>query len=1203
MEKININGKNYQVSFIDTEDTIKNMIAIDLDTFVNYIRFTVFNLPDKDLQIETVANDIKGKSLSDLKDIVSNLAKKWNISETDIACQWLHLNRNGVVNEYDYKLLDTFKEIDSTDFWSENAIRTRYNTFIDNLKHEQIRLKALVAKETKFRKEYTKYKAVDTTKFLQDSVIIEYQITIDLDPLEAFDNINLSADVPFVRLKNISGVNDQIYYKLMENIRPAKSWLEGDTTFTFKIPPLNINDKEEWNTATLNYTSNLAPYNAILIIESSVAKGGEPGTNEEQIKNSILGVFTGADVKIISRQERGIKGVFAIPDITISRMIFLDLITNEPLISHYFYVDETRELSSQKGVLYMYFSPGEITQSHIVTVFISEKTVSRSDPFYIEKELPLFTPYLNVRVSRALNLNQVNRFKDAFAVMLDIYQTKTESIINAYNKIIPGFKLANSLERHRVIIKGKRIKELQAQDSELFIYDYPTKCEKKKQPIPIIETHIQRWEEKKHQVMNYPKGSSNFFVCPEKALKFPGLLKNKLANSAKYAYLPCCYPVNQRVGRKKWNIYLKDIEKVSQSKIGNIVNKKAVGENKLGYLPKNIYCILNKTKQGEEFLRQGVDFSKNSFIATILLALDPNYEKITIVQDRMPYVQDVRNNLASQDITSVVQQMYDTDAKKIVKDILDPEVIFDSEIFIGLLEAYYDCQIIVFTRSEQEPNGYFEIPRYTQGYLYNKLVPGKNTVLVYKHMGVHGDNLEFPHYELIVMRYKKITTWYFTDLNLIRNIYSHFLRSYRLFIIGIGRYAPVLQPFPDAHGQVIDIYGKCRGFTFPPFERNPDGGPKTLLVGFSRKAVDDIYITTSPLTPIFNIIAVNEPKQRPAWNSVRTFIKKYNLTILEQDIDNNRAIGVTIDILGIPYAYIPFLPTKKLDGIAENKHLGYSISTKNDILQKTVENRKIADFLMQLLLYNFSLWYMDQQETSRYKKQLAKMEKLSLGLQQNKKRALLMNMVEKYLKEKITIIPDHKYKIKNLHRRLTLNNRFFKDDKLVVDSKETADRLGYYLRFMINKNNALVVRYSERIYLENYYTYSADFIHRSSQLIFIGGLSISNWIEAQRHEISNQTHTIPHPDIREPFFFTHWALNGGKPVIIQNVHNGSINRALSVSANYEKDGINIGYNADPIKELLHSTYYFKNNELIQDGVSKVKIWKFTKDFYGAILIP
>jgi hypothetical protein len=231
------------------------------------------------------------------------------------------------------------------------------------------------------------------------------------------------------------------------------------------------------------------------------------------------------------------------------------------------------------------------------------------------------------------------------------------------------------------------------------------------------------------------------------------------------------------------------------------------------------------------------------------------------------------------------------------------------------------------------------------------------------------------------------------------------------------------------------------------------------------------------------------------------------------------------------------------------------------------------------------------------------MEKLSLGLQQNKKRALLMNMVEKYLKEKITIIPDHKYKIKNLHRRLTLNNRFFKDDKLVVDSKETADRLGYYLRFMINKNNALVVRYSERIYLENYYTYSADFIHRSSQLIFIGGLSISNWIEAQRHEISNQTHTIPHPDIREPFFFTHWALNGGKPVIIQNVHNGSINRALSVSANYEKDGINIGYNADPIKELLHSTYYFKNNELIQDGVSKVKIWKFTKDFYGAILIP
>ncbi len=718
----------------------------------------------------------------------------------------------------------------------------------------------------------------------------------------------------------------------------------------------------------------------------------------------------------------------------------------------------------------------------------------------------------------------------------------------------------------------------------MFIHGYPTSCERKRQPIPIKEKDQNKWE-KKGQLLNYPKGSTNFFVCSvENEYKFPGLMKNKLNNAEIYPYLPCCYPKNQKVGSKLWNMYLKDLTKTSQSKTTNIVTKKAVGQGKLGQLPRNVHYILNKSvKKGEEYLRQGVAFSNNSFIEAVLLALDPDYEKL-LDAEKPEFIQDFRNNLAAQEFGSVIQELYDTEAEKITKDILDPDIIFDSKIFTGLLEAYYKCQIVVFERSDQQPNGDFEIPRYTQGYLYKKLDPAINTVLVYKHMGIRSDSLENPHYELVVRKYKKITTWHFVSDPVIQNVYGFFLRSYKLHLIGVGRYAAIVIPpesLADAEGQVVDRYGKTRGYVFE----------------------DDVFMATSPIAPANNIPISEVPTDRPGWKSVLEFVKDHGLKITFQDISDDTAIGVTIDFPGIPYAYIPFEPTKKLKGIPEDKHLGFSVPTKEDILKNTLNNRKIADYLMQLMLYNFSLWYADKTETLEFIEAEQEIAQLPMANQQIREKAMLLDMVEQYLKTELVYLPDHDYDVNNLPRRLTINNNFFQDEQLVVDSEKTFDRLSYYLRFMITKNKALVLRYSERVYLDNYYTYANDFQERKGQLIFVGGLSVSNWIETQEHGVSNQVHVIPHAYLDEPFFFSHWALNGGKPVIFQNVKYGNLGRALAVSAKYVKDGINIGHDSAPIKEINHTVYFIEDGVLRKDGTSPVKLWRFDDDFYAALLVP
>ena len=131
------------------------------------------------------------------------------------------------------------------------------------------------------------------------------------------------------------------------------------------------------------------------------------------------------------------------------------------------------------------------------------------------------------------------------------------------------------------------------------------------------------------------------------------------------------------------NIYIKNLEKVEKIKPSNIVSKMAVEDGKLGYLPKNIYYILNEYvgSSNDEFLRYGVPIGNNSFISAILLALDPDYKNIS---DKIKYTQDFRNNLAAVNFSTVIQELYDSTSTQFAKDIMDPSVPFDSKLFVQL---------------------------------------------------------------------------------------------------------------------------------------------------------------------------------------------------------------------------------------------------------------------------------------------------------------------------------------------------------------------------------------------------------------------------------------------------------------------------------------------------------------------------------------
>jgi hypothetical protein len=1175
MQTITIKDKKYSISIIDTEDTVLNKIAIEEQTLPKYIKIDLFNPLNKKIEVSFLKDDIIKKPLKIIKDIYT----KWkNLSPTLIALEWIKVNKKGIINTFDDAFIAEMKDISSTDFWNGDAIETSYKNYIQNFDTEFKKLLLTVEEEKKFSKEYNNYVPVETTSFIQDSVIIDYELELNCDPMELFDNIVLDNNIPFVVLKD----SDQNYYKIIKGILPEDNWLNPDAgTLVFK---LYQNAKEQWGTATINYISMEQPYKAILTIETLIGVDSEgKKTSEEQIKNNILNVMKNCGINIINRTEKGIKGVFGVPDIFISRDVILDLITNEPMVSHYLYVDETRDLSSIKGVLYLYFSAGD-TDTNVLTIFLSDKIVSRIDQFYLNKELPLYTQYLNVRISRATNLEQINRFKTAFALILDLYKKKYNNIVKLYTQYIPSFKSDNEIVKKET--EDKKLLALQAQASDLFIHGYPTSCEKKKQPIPVPEKDVAKLENKGIQVLNYPKGSVNYYKCDDdEQYNYPGLMKNKLANKDQYPYLPCCYPTDQKTGTKLWNLYLNNEIKDNPYKPSNIVSKKIVVDGKIGYLPRNIYHILNKDKSPEdEFYRMGVPISTSSFIEVILLALDPKYEKLDNDSKRK-YVNDFRTNLAGKDMINVIQQLYDTNSATITNNIMNMDLPFDSQYYIGLLEAYYNCQIVVFVRNDEDPNGQFEIPRYTQGYLYRKIDPNKKTVLVYKHMGIRSDNLESPHYELIIKKFKKITIWYFESSIILRNIYSYFLQFYKLYCIGMNRYISTPSPplsFLDAKGQLIDRYGKCRGYFF---DKN-------------------IFIATSPIEPAYNLPKLDMPSNYPEWKLVEKFIKDRNLIVTYQDVNNNTTIGVMIDYPNINYMYIPCKPTSEIKGIKSGSNLGIYLPSKNNILQQTVINRKIADFMMQYLLYGFSNWYQSKLDTAVLKDKYEKLYKLSIIEQNVKEQEILLKYIEEYLSKQIVVKENHDYKLSTLSRKLTLNSEFFAKDKLIVNSELTKQKLGYYLRFMLYKNKQLILNYHKKNFLDNYYTYTNDFIQNDNQLVFIGEISIENWSNTQLHGINNMVHRVPHSDIKEPYFFSHWAINNSRPFIIQNVNEGSLLRALHVSKIYIDNNYNSGFNTIELNidnEITYTTYSIDNGFLVKEGNGPLTVWKFNEETYAAML--
>lgn len=1090
------------MTYLDTKETVKLraqlqnqalLVSVNDDLSTNIFKGLDLN------EIYSFQNYDDLEKMEKLKEL-KTIANKYDAKITDIIFETLRINKVKINDT----LADSLKNINDKDFPDQEYIQREVIKYQKNYEKELETIKKELETIEKFQKELFKNQ-VKTTEFIPDKrgKIYRYKY---VDPYEVFNSIETSKSLHFVHLKFL----DKNIYKVWNDDRTMYEENISDNIYIelyYDNEPIYIIFKKDY-------------------MELEITKN----------RNNILGSIK-VDLELISEKDGEIRGNFAVPNFKLNRYVFLDIILNDPIISKYFYVDESRKVGPGKkgdeSVIYLNFSTDNLSQdSKPISSFLTTKYAGRKDPFVINNLLDIYTEYLNVRVSKVFSVEDINRYKSIFSGLLGYYDNNFNKIKKLYSPFIE-FKQDDKKDI-------KELKRLQRAAPDIFVINYGK-------------------EGKKFRPVLADDKDTNTFIfegvklkCPEG--KYPGLKTNALENKDRYPFLPSCYPEKNGNPAKLYNKYKKsgyNLDVLVEAKTESVaatnkkVKKKALQYGKIGYLPRNIWFL------GKDLYREGVDINTNSFINAVLLAVDKDYINFN-KQERINYVKDIRRNLASVSKNEVAQQLWDKSSSEIQKDLLDNDVVFDSKLFIGYLEYKYNISIYVISRLE-DPNATFEIPRYNEYYLKRNR---SKMVVVYKHLGEFGDHLKEPHYELI-RNEKKIFT---KKDKVYQNVIKYYEKCYK-----ISNISNIQNLTVKGSRDIVDSYGKTRKILFDDYK---------------------IGVFTSPQITRKDSNNYQEDYEETDIKTVEEFVLNNGLEIIAKDKKDGKLVGVGINLTSYSYIKIKPIENNSYDNL-DDIILLYS-ETESSVLQNTLKNKRIADYLQQ-----FGQYYLS-----------AILDKQTFIIDDN------LNMIQKLESKRKNynkILEDLEIKIKDNHdflinvpRKLTFNNSFFEGGILLVDSEETKEKLKWFLYYKLNTELTNVLEYKNKIYLENYYILPEDYTQYPNTTILLSRNSLLDWINSEI--IDRRVIDTPDENTNLPQFWKNWVF-GDTLLIVQNVLDNSLERAISVGEIYMEKGYNDGFKPRKSKSENYNIIEMKSGFVIKENFNEnlPTVYKYSEDKYAGII--
>ena len=1139
-----LNGEEFKIYGLDTQNTILSRIASILKTIPKYLIFEnkLKIPPKKDINVQDLIKIVRKSKELDFETFLGSLQTELPVEE--IIKVWIVYNKEFanlvsysdiVLTQYGTKFVENgyFKTLDDfLMFWNDRE-NFRENIEFDIEKNQ--------TEAEKYTELYEIFDSIQEGRYYTDLRIkkVKMDLTLNLSNtnlLEIFNSIILNDSVPFATCKE--------YYKILKNFVPSENWTksEEDSVIIKINEKVNVNKTkfDDYTDAIIRMENNNVKTSVNLISERGYL-------TKDAFLERLTSIFNmGQEIKFQDINETEVAGVFYFPETILNTYVLSDMIMNNKIFSSLIMMNESKKVTKRRGQnsqpwLYIYFNH---PNTGVVAASINQKVVDRSDPDMREQKSTIFVhnrPYVAVR-AKGRDKKSIQEFQKMFSKLLEIYYQKHDEIVEFYEQFIPDFGT--------IILPDVRLKlkEYDMIAPEVFVTNYTRTCQDFRIPKIVTKKEAKKYENSIlfprnpptwKNAISYPSDGINqqYYVCPNPEYPYPGLKVNKLSNSEEFPYVPCCFKTDQNKPGDVYRFYYHGENIVQKEKKQQelIITNKILGVDKYGKLPDNLTKFFETIDEKSEykFIRMGVHRNEHSFLNCVMVALHEMTD-ILSEKNRTPKLEKTRLELASKENCPLARQCaYDYTTKSLAKKIKNMKEYFDPKLFVQMLETYFGCNIYLFNDES------LFLPRYTQNY-YRNVIHDK-CMFIYEHMGSESDHARYPQCELIVKWHSKKSSdqqiLFDKTEKIARNVNKIFKLINNSYVL--NRHVEDVSfslpdkagPFPIAMiSQKIDSYGKTRCIQCSVEEGN-------------------ICILTDPIPPL--------PLPESDFTIQPCDIEKA-LNILGTNIQQVVVENKTREIMGMignVNVVIPVKATKILENVKISEGGLHYIADKNaSELEIYNKNKRLARYLVEYTFWLFSKY-----------------------LNSSKTEEITDKVLANFAKKMIVI--DDKFEYKIIPKKFSEDSEILRGGKLVVPNEDGLKRLMYTLKLFSMRDTLTLRDYYLKENISQYYVDITDFDSVNTQVILQGEDSIDKWIYESRFILKlysniNFGYTLP-------YFFKNDYIED-QVFLAQNVD--TLNKALQISIDWNTKGYNPVYVKNEPLSYSFNLYTFNEEQVVKTEV-------------------
>ena len=1107
----------------------------------------------------------------------SSYEDSWNIIREDYDYLGLYDKVKNKENEYKRYFENIIKDYGDYQYQKKQKERVKFETFLNQLNLESF------SDIKKYNEDVIGNPA--KTDVVQMDYAYTGKCTLEYDGYELFNIIKPD--------KFISFLNIGKFYKLLNNFNYPYEFLsavdeEDDSIlrlYIFGKPSeddvdiVNPNHKDYFLVELIQIQENKGLFDFEILIQASKQI---QLTEFEIIRRTIAslsfindsGSPAPASTNLVCPTNIELKKTFGrgfcvYKNINIPRELLFDFATNHPYVSQMLVFDEKYKIEKERGEPRFLLSLNNFETS--IKCSINNKTIKKkSEPEVVA--FPMFAGVgenvITITILRANNQGEMYRLIDYFEkLMVYVLKNKEKFFVDFYKNFISNI---DSI----FVQKKKDDKQLDITDinPDLFIPTYPRFC----QPSPIIIEDRKQIEELKKnpdQLMLFPKteieGTQYYYSCNHRAsTNFIGLKKNKLDNSAKYPYVPCCYKTSQlKPGKLRYN-YEREIQETDEKKTFVQVitsSKKVLQQNQYGNVASDIKVLLSSIDENiltgnYRVLRRGVEKSINSAISALLTA-----SGYTSSIDSINKVRTKINNLAYYNLSSQ-RGLLPTNIVKIIKN----ENNIDPVLFLDLLENIFKKNIIVFcnpdmkTEKDQSINGslcdYKQLGTKNNKFSYKLLYSSKkfvhpDTVLLLRTYGSEFDALQYPHTEIIGIEENKISSA--TENRLIKKLKmlfptsSNFIKNLiNIYSENVSHEVKYLPLNSKIINQVEDSYGKIRSI-FVKFSLNETEHIINLFVTPVANFNEVDFVPSSELERGFSEnqqiknISNNEKVELSVAHQFLISESMSNIKVVEI---NNIITGIVgYSVAGQTLVYVPVKVSNNKINLPKYDLSKYEYPYPNiireslSLIEQYSEYKKLSNFIISNTLYLFSQLHGDDLEFVQYVSTTDDYDDS------------IRNLVNEFDKRIIVDTERQDKTSYKLNRNLSLNNETIIKNQslLLVPSARIKRKLLYVIYINAKYNINEIINYRYKKYVSDYYVNVKDFVLGEHYSLFYTKteLNFTKNPPNNYNIISSITNIFD-----SVFYFKNDSVLNGKLCILQKCID--LENALFVCSEWDKQQIN-----------------------------------------------